>query len=52
MVTVGLAFFGSCVGGFFKLELAIFGTDNGFGAGVSRVSKKLDMVVGNLKMSV
>ena len=51
MATVGLVVFGSCAGGLFKFELAAFGTDNGFGAGVSHVGKKFDMVVGNLKTS-
>ena len=51
MVTVGLAFFGGCAGGLFELELAVFGTDDGFGAGVSRVGKEFDMVVGDLKTS-
>ena len=39
MATVGLALFGGCVSGLFNFELSIFGTDDGFGVGVSRVSK-------------
>ena len=51
MATVGLAFFGTCVGGLFNFELAVFGTDDSFGAGVSRGGEKFDMVVGDLKTS-
>ena len=48
---VGLAVFGGCAGRLFTFELALFGTTNGFGAGVSHVGKKFDMVVGDLKTS-
>ena len=48
---VGSAVVGSCVGGLFKFELAVFGTADDFGAGVSCGGKKFDMVVGNLKTS-
>ena len=51
MATVGSAVFGSCAGEPVKFELAVFGTDDGIGAGMSRVSKKFDMVVGDLKTS-
>ena len=42
---------GSCAGGFFKFELAAFGTADDFDAGVSRGREKFDMVVGDLKTS-
>ena len=48
---VGSAVVGSCVGGRFKFELAIFGTADDFDAGVSRGGEQFDMVVGDLKMS-
>ena len=51
MATVGLAFFGGCAGSLFKLELAVFRTDDGFSAGMSHVGKKFDMVIRNLIMS-
>ena len=51
MATVGLALFSSCISGLFNFELASFGTDDGFGAGMSRVGKKFNMVVGDLKTS-
>ena len=51
VVTVGLTFVGSWAGRLFKFELAIFGTADDFGAGMSRGGKKFDMVVGDLKMS-
>ena len=41
----------SCAGGPFNFELADFGTNNCSSVGVSRVDKKFDMVVGDLKMS-
>ena len=34
-----------------KFELAVFGTDDGLGAGVSHLGEKFDMVIGNLKTS-
>ena len=51
MATVGLAVFGSCAGRLFKFELAVFGTADDFGAGVSHGGEKFDMVVGDLKTS-
>ena len=51
VVTVGLAVVGSCVGGLFKFELAVFGTTDDFDAGVSHGGKKFDVVVGDLKTS-
>ena len=48
---VGSASVGSCASGLFKFELAIFGTADDCGAGVSRCGENFDMVVGNLKMS-
>ena len=46
-----LVLFGGCTGGIFNFELADFGTEDSFNAGVSHVSEKFDMVVGNLKTS-
>ena len=51
VVTVGLAVVGSCAGGLFKFEPALFGTVNDFGAGMSHGGKKFHMVVGDLKTS-
>ena len=51
VVTVGSAVVGSCAGGLFKFKLALFGTADDFGAGVSRGGEKFDMVVGDLKTS-
>ena len=50
-VMVGLVLFSGCVSRLFNFELAVFDTDDGFGIGVSPVSKTFDMVVGDLKMS-
>ena len=49
MATGDSALFGSCAGGLFNFELADFGTDDCSGVGMSRVGKKFDMVIGNLK---
>ena len=51
VVMVGSTFVGSWAGGLFKFKLALFGTADDFGAGVSRGCEKFDMVVGDLKMS-
>ena len=51
VVTVGSAVVGSCASGLFKFELAVFGTVDGFSAGMSSGGEKFDMVVGNLKTS-
>ena len=51
VVTVGSMFVGSWAGGFFKFELAVFGTADDCGAGVSRCGENFDMVVGDLKTS-
>ena len=48
---VGSAVVDSCAGGLFKFELAVLGTADDFGAGVSCGGEKFDMVVGDLKMS-
>ena len=51
VVTVGSAVVGSCDGGLFKFELALFDTADDFGAGMSRGGEKFDMLVGHLKTS-
>ena len=48
---VGSTFVGSWAGRLFKFELAVFGTADNFGAGMSHGGEKFDMVVGNLKKS-
>ena len=51
LATGGSALFGGCASRLCNFELADVGTDVCFSVGTSRVSKKFDMVVGNLKMS-